>query len=758
MGVSRRTFLAWSGLLGGAALVAPSLGLSGGGLVETAAEAAGEEGKEAAYYTACARNCGSKCILKAYVKDGVITRMGSDDAVADDPNNPQLRMCLRGWSYRKRVYAPDRLKYPMKRVGKRGEGKFERISWDEAFDLYAQWLKEVKAQFGPGAIYCMDGSGSIDLALHSTWRQLGPRFFRMYGGGTEQTLSYSSGARTVATPYTLGNLANSSAPTFRQTKLMLMWGWNPAENGMGTNTAYFLRQAKERGCKVYVIDPRFTDTAASYADVWVPLKPGTDVAMMSAMAWVIINEKLQDQGFVEKYTEGWQEWFDYITGKEDGQPKTPEWAEPITGVQANLIRQMAREYAAVKPAALVMGLGPQRTAYGEQVARCGPSLAALTGNIGILGGYHALMNWMMAFPSDGMKTLPMPGKPTAALPCNQWPDLFLKGKSGGYPVDIHMAVATGANYLNQGGNLNKAITALQNEGLKYFVVHEQFMTPTAKFADLLLPINSLFERMDIAHANGAAVFMPQIIPSLYESKSDWEIMTQVARRLGFEQEWTGGKTEEAWLKELAATSKLIPDWETFKKQQIVRLDLATPIVAFKEQVQDGKPFPTPSGKIEISSKRIKEANNPKMPAVPKYIADWESPGDPLAQKYPLQFIAPHSKQRVHSAFHNVPWVREVEPHALWINPVDAASRGIQNDDTIRIFNDRGEVHIIAWVTERIMPGVVALTEGAWYDPEEPGKPGSIDRAGCANVLTSDRPTPFAGATSQHTCLVQVARR
>ena len=758
MGVNRRTFLAWTGFLGSAAVLAPKLGISTG-LTENVAEASGSDAPEVAYYTACAHNCGSKCIFKAYVKDGVVTRMGTDDAAPDNILNPQLRSCLRGWSYRKRVYAPDRLKYPMKRVGKRGEGKFERISWEEALDLYAKWVQEIKGEHGSGSIYTMDGSGSISLTLHNTWRSLGPRFTRMIGGGTEQTLSYSSGATSVAMPYTLGSGSNSSAPTFQHSKVLLMWGWNPAEGGTGTNTTYFLRLAKERGCKIYVIDPRFSDTAASFADVWVPLRPGTDVALMSAMAYVILDEKRHDQAFVEKHSEGWKEWYDYIQGRAaDGQPKTPEWAEKVTGVDANLISQMAREYASVKPSALVMGLGPQRSAYGEQVARCGPSLAALTGNIGILGGYPGMMNWSLAFPSSGVASLPAPGKAAHRVPCNQWPDLFLKGTSGGFPVDIKMAIATGANYLNQGGNLNKAAEALQNEQLKYFIVHEQFMTPTAKFADLLLPINTIFERMDVGNANGAAVFMPALIPSLHESRSDWEVLTEVSRRLGLEQEWTGGKSEEEWLKELTSASKLIPDWESFKQQQIVRLNMATPIVGFKAQIETGAKFNTPSGKIEISSPRLKEAKNPKMPAVPQYIADWESQHDPLIKEFPLQLIAPHSKRRVHSTFHNVPWLQEVEPHALWINPVDAEARGLGHGDEIRIFNQRGEVHITAWVTERIRPGVVALPQGVWYDPVEPGKIGSIDKAGCANVLTNDRPTPFAGATAQHTCLVQVTKR
>jgi len=706
-------------------------------------------GSEQAFYTACACNCGSKCILKLYVQGGAITRMGTDDAVPDDPINPQLRSCLRGRAWAQRVTSPERLRYPMKRVGPRGEGRFERISWEDAFDIYAATIGRVRERHGTEAIFSMDGSGTIGLALHNTWRGLGPRFLRLLGGGTEQTLSYSSGATTVAAPFTLGAVSNCSAPNFLETKLMLVWGWNPAEGGTGTNTAYFLRQARERGCRVYVVDPRYTDTAAAYADVWVPLRPGTDVALMSAMAWVIIREGLHDAGFLDRFTVGFGEWKEYLFGD---LPKTPEWAAGITGVEAELIRQMAREYATANPAALVMGLGPQRTAYGEQVARCGPSLAALTGNIGIPGGYAGLMNWMLAFPSDGMASLPMPGKPAHTVPCNQWPDLLLKGRAGGYPVDVHMAIATGSNHLNQGGNLNKAARALA--ALDHFVVHELFMTPTARHADLVLPVTSIFERMDIAHANGATVFMPPVMERWYEAKSDWEIFGELGRRLGVD--WDGGKSEEEWLRELAATSPVLPDWETFKRQQIVRHDLSRPIVGYREQVEQGKPFSTPSGKIEIASERLRAAGNPGMPPVPTFLMDWDSPLDEAAQRLPLQLITPHSKRRVHSSFHGTPWLHEVEPHGLWINPVDAAERGIGHGEVVRIFNDRGDVRVPAWVTERIRPGVVALPQGVWHEPTASGGAGA-DGAGSANVLTSDRPTPFAGATAQHTCLVEVER-
>ena len=247
-------------------------------------------------------------------------------------------------------------------------------------------------------------------------------------------------------------------------------------------------------------------------------------------------------------------------------------------------------------------------------------------------------------------------------------------------------------------------------------------------------------------------YMNKAIDSLGESKSHFEIAAGLAAKLGISD--FSDKTEEEWLREIVAETKDIPDYDTFRKEGIHKVKLAKPLVAFEEQINNpvNNPFPTPSGKIEIYSQDLADMDNPKMPPIPKYIETWESRNDPLTKKYPLQLITAHPTRRAHSQFDNVPWLRELYPQAISINSADAQARGIKNGDMVRVFNDRGEMIIPAKVTERIMPGVVNIPQGSWYDPDENG----VDRGGCANVLTKDHISPGQGFCS-NTCLVQVQR-
>ncbi|MFC1863816.1 molybdopterin dinucleotide binding domain-containing protein, partial [Thermodesulfobacteriota bacterium] len=266
------------------------------------------------------------------------------------------------------------------------------------------------------------------------------------------------------------------------------------------------------------------------------------------------------------------------------------------------------------------------------------------------------------------------------------------------------------------------------------------------------------------------------VDSLHESKSDFEICVELAPRLGIPD--YSEKTEDEWVKEILedpegmakypneldplaegmsvgqGETNEIPDYDTFRKKGYYKFPLKEPIVVFKEQIEDpvNNPFPTPSGKIEIYSQTLADLNNPELPPIPKYFEPWEGPADPLKNKFPLQFINSHPRHRVHSSLATIPWLMETEPQRIWINPVDAEERGINDWDNVRIFNDRGVVIIPARLTETIMPGVVFMTEGAWYNPDENG----VDRGGCANVLTRDAYSP-EGAFCSNTCLVQVEK-
>ena len=336
-------------------------------------------------------------------------------------------------------------------------------------------------------------------------------------------------------------------------------------------------------------------------------------------------------------------------------------------------------------------------------------------------------------------------------------DAFLEGKAGGYPADIKMAWFSGGNLLNQRADINKSVRALK--GLEFIVGQDLFITPTARYADIVLPATSFAEKNDLTRpwpSGPYFTYVNKCIEPLGECKTDWEIGNLLAEKLGYKD--FDPHTEDEWLRTFVSENpeyaRHIKDYDKFKREGIHRVKLDEPYVAFKKQIEDpeNNPFNTPSGKIEIFSQRVADLNDPLCPPVPKYVPSWEDRSDPLVEKYPLQLLSPHPKARVHSQLDNVDWLREADPHRAWINPADAEPRGIRDGDEVYVFNDRGKLAITAWVTKRIVPGVVCIYEGAWYNPDKDG----IDRGGCANVLTKDEYSP-GGATALKTALVEISK-
>ncbi|MFH1628761.1 MAG: molybdopterin-dependent oxidoreductase [Pseudomonadota bacterium] len=715
--------------------------------------------------TTCASHCGGSCILKLHVKDNVITRIETDDG-----EEPQLRGCLRGRAYRQRVYAPDRLLYPMRRIGRRGEGRFERISWEEAIDAVAHEILRVRDTYGPASILYLSMGGDIHN-LHNG--SLMAQVLALAGGFTAVWSVTSFQGGLYAQRATYGTFFTSnSREDLTHSRLIIMWGWNPANTVTGVNTSWYLAQAKEAGAKIVAVDPRYTDSAATFAHQWIPIRPGTDGAMLLAMAYVMIRENLQDQRFLDIYTIGFEKFRDYVMGKEDGEAKTPLWAEGLTGVPVKSIETLAREYATSKPAALMTGIAPGRSAYGEQYHRIAMTLAAMTGNIGIhggdaagrawesvIGGYPYKMRWagLASNPLDKQVPSPPKGAPLGYRQSRvhycDVPDFIMGGKAAGYPADCKLISIVNCSYVNAFPNVNKIVKALQSGGVEFIFVQEQFMTPTVKFSDIVLPTNTYMERNDIANGVGMPFYgyVRKAIDSCGESKSHYEIAALLASRLGITG--FGEKSEEDYLREMVSNSE-VPDYEAFRADGAYRIGLAESYVALQKQIEDpeNNPFPTPSGKIEIYSQQWADLNNPELPPVPKYLETWESRNDPLTERYPLQLISSHSKRRANHQYENIPWLRELEPQAVLINSTDALAKGIRDRDMVRVFNDSGEMIIQANVTERIMPGVVDVPFGAWYDPDENG----VDRGGCANVLTRDTYSP-GGSFPYNTSLVQVEK-
>ena len=701
--------------------------------------------------TGCPYDCGGSCPLKVYVEEGEIKRIAPDEE-PDSLERPQLRPCARGLSQVQRVYHPDRLRYPMKRVGERGEGKFERISWEEALDTVAREMQRIKRSYGAQAILNLRGAGNVSGRLHRTGA-ITDRFFNCFGGQTASRGNLSYDAALFAARHTFGFLPPPPGPeSLFQSKLVILWGMNPGEALQGTNTIWYFILAKERGTRFILVDPRFTDSAAILADQWIPILPGTDVAMLIAMAYTIIEEGLYDEAFLRKYTYGFEKFRDYCLGTEDGMPKTPAWAEAICGVRAEVIIRLAREYAISKPADFRPGWAPGRTAFGEQFYRAGIALAALTGNIGIPGGGPGCWAAQDHQRTLGITNLPSLDNPTGkSIVAWRWADAVLKGTAGGYPSDIRMIYSVGGNRLNQCGDVNKGIKALKK--VEFVVVQDLFLTPLARFADILLPVSTHFEREDIQvpYIQGNyLIYNKRAIKPFYESKSDLEIFSALAQRLAIAD--FNDKTEEEWLGEFLRDAPV--DIKTLRQLGVAKLLTPLPQVPLQEFIADpeNNSLCTPSGKIELFSQTLAQKHHPQIPPIPKYIESWESPQHFVAKKYPLLLVTPHSRKRVHSTHDNIPWLRELEPHTIEISYADAQARGIKHGDQVKIYNDIGRLVITAKVTERIMPGVVCIYQGAWYQPDEKG----LDWGGCVNMLCKDTISPGEAAAT-NAVLVEVSK-
>jgi anaerobic dimethyl sulfoxide reductase subunit A len=786
--INRRGFFKWSAVAGGSIMAAGNLGSLFSAKSETPRQG---EIETKVIRTGCpGHNCGGRCLLKVHVKDGIITRIETDDRPGDSISDPQLRACIRGRSYRKRQYNPDRLKYPLKRTGVRGEGKFQRISWDEAYDLMFSQITRIREEYGSSAIYIPYGTGSY---TNTNGRWTAARLMNLTGGCLGYYNSYSWACTNIATPYVYGTLATGNQrQDWINSKYILLWGWNPAEMRDGTNSEYFIRLARENGARTVCIDPRMSMSAVALADEWIPVRPGTDTAMMSAMAWVIITENLTDNDFIKRCCSGYdksqmplgyeneESYHDYILGKADGIPKTPEWAEKITSVPAETIKRIAREYATSKPAVLYQGYGMQRRAYGEQVVRAGAALAAITGNIGIPGGWASgLGNQPGGEPF--WTVFPTGDNPVKAkIPVFLWTEAILRGNKMGSAEgvqgvekldnNIKLIWAVASNILiNQHGNINKTAGIIKDEKLvEFIVVQDNFLTPSAKFADLVLPVCTQFETWGVEDGwkyGEEVILTPKIVEAPFETKSDYQICADLAKRFGVWEKYTeNGRDEKAWtewmVNEIYRKTRFteMPSFKELEKSNsgLYVKPVQTPAVAFADFRKDPvrHPLNTPTGKIEIFSAPLFNIKSPvEIPALPKYIPEWESPFDENSKKYPLQAMGHHYMPRVHSTHNNNKWSMEAFPQRAFISYEDASARNIKNGDLVRVWNDRGAMVIKCRLTRKIMPGVIDIPQGAWYTPDKNG----VDLGGNINILSSERWTELAKGNAQHTIMVEVEK-
>ncbi len=761
-------------------------------------------------------------------------------------------------AYKKRAYSPNRIKYPLKRVDwdpggernpqNRGISKFKRISWDEAAGIVASEIKRVQEKYGPFAIVTQnEGHGECKL-IHPSHGAASFLLSKM-GGFTQQIRNADSwegwyyGAKHVWGDGLVGHMfptANVIKDVSEKTDMVLFWGCDPETSPWGfcgqlpSRICYFWQEA---GIKQVYICPDLNYGAAIHADKWIPILANTDAALQLAIAYIWITEGTYDKDYVATHTVGYEKFEDYVLGKEDGVPKTPEWASPKCGVPEWTVKALAREFAR-KTTSIAHGFGGSyiRGPYSHEPARLECILLGMQG-LGKPGVHQCQLS---GWPSVGMPRSKTPKNMRLTLaaaatdaafsdpilrimgvgarahqkqffPKTLMTDAILNppiswyGKSEALaPVEDQFIKYTFPAPEEEGGSEihmiwsdtpcrptcwnygYKAIESLRNPKIECIVVQHQWFENDCQFADIVLPVNTHFEVDDIMPNTYPGVqfenmvLQKQAIKPIGESKSDYEAVLEVAKKLGKYEELTEGRTIEDLIKYVFDGLGLsdIMSWEEFKEKQYYVLPVAEdwekdpPGLRQFYEDPEGHPLPTPSGKLEFYSERLAKhfPDDKERPPIPKWIEKGETHDERIssrrAKKYPLLQMSNHGRWRVHAQCDDISWTRETptckvkgpdgymyEP--LWMHPSDAAKRGIKAGDIVKIYNERGIVLGGAYVQERIIPGVVSMDHGARYDliiPEE------LDRGGAINLIsplgTSSKNTPGM-ATSHY--LVEVER-
>lgn len=675
------------------------------------------------YRSAC-RMCHGGCGVLVHVKEGKVAKIVGDP---DFPLN-NGKICPKGALSIEHLYNPDRLKYPLKRVGKRGEGKWERISWGEALETVAEQFNEIKSEYGAEAIAILTGTGRHHVN-HVT------RFANALGtpNWAGSGLAQCFLPRILASVMTYGDLPVCDYYGDVNPQCVLVWGHNPAISGPDGEIQFKVRECLEKGTKLMVVDPRRTELADK-ADIWLQLRPGTDDALALSMIHVIIEEGLYDKEFVENWTVGFEPLAERV------KACTPEWAEEITWVPADKIRAAAREFANTKPATLEWGVAIEHTPNCFQTVRAVGLLPALTGNIDIPGGWILGMHIVQEFPVYLLEEIPyeMSGKRLGAdrfkvlsgresfFPTGHSPSIF-EAMITGKPYPVKAALVSGNNTLVTYGNTKRVYEALTN--LDFMVVMEIYMTPTAELADIILPVGTWLEVDEVVGlpfvASSFALAQQKIV-SMWECRPDEEIFVELARKMNLD---AGVEpVEDIYDKQLMA---LGITFEELKEKGFVT-------VPMKYRKYEENDFVTSSGKVELYSSMME---NLGYDPLPHYEEPPESPisAPDVAKEFPLILTTgARSQYFFASEFRQIPSLRKRHPDPLVeIHPQTADELDIQEGDWVWIETRRGRIQQRAKLTDGIDPTVVHVEYGWWF-PEEPGPEHGVWKAN-ANVLTDNGP-------------------
>ena len=693
-------------------------------------------GHEQVIRTVC-DGCPNCCGLLTHVKNGVLTKVEP----AEFPNPMYRHICLRGLCTPKLVYHPDRLKYPMKRVGERGDGKWQRISWDEALDMIALKFKEVSEKYGAHSVGWIFGpEGHVQ---HTSMQ----RFASATGGTFIEHIGPGDAAGFCGDIVSYGNTCGGGYTTnFQSPRVCVVWGGNYSETSIHLYRA--ISDARERGTRVVVIDPRFTPTAAK-ADEWIPIRPGTDAALALGMINVLIHQELQDEPFLIRHTVG-----PFLVRKDNGlflreqdipggeatdryviwdtnrnRPETHdrpgvapalrgfyridgieckpafellvelveqyplEKVSAITEIDSDTINRLALEYGTDKPVASYRSYGLQRTFHGDLAYRAVTALAAVTGNVKLECKDNIALPYETIFGR--------PRGPVRQFSAMKMYEATLNMKT--YPFKALWV--SRKNWVNQFPNLNRLIREILPR-LEFIVAADMFKRASVEYADIVLPLCSFCEGVDLRQTHitfGGPPYIQlqqKVIEPLYECKTEFDIMTELAPRMGIGEYFD--KSIEDFIHLFLSSGSVAEAGVTLE-------DLRRGIL--KEVHNKPVTISTPSRRIEFYSEKLREFAE----ELPVYKEPLESARQPRARKYPLCFIQGHTRFRFHSNLANVDWLRDLDPGpVLEINPVDADERGIKDGDMVAVFNDRGKMKVKAMVHEGIKPGVVNTDQGWWF--------------------------------------------
>jgi anaerobic selenocysteine-containing dehydrogenase len=720
--------------------------------------------------TACPHDCPDTCSMLAHVQtqgDGS-QRLVS---VAGNPENPYTRgnLCRKVAHYEERVYSPDRLLYPLRRVGPKGAGQFTRITWEEAIaEIVGRW-KHILAEDGPEAIQPYSYAGTMGVVNMSACD--GRLWNRMGAGQLLRTIC--SSAAGVGYSYVYGASGGIDPESFAQSKFIIAWGTNLSSTNV--HLMPFIREAQAKGATFVVIDPYKTRTANA-ADWFVQPRPGSDAALALGMANIIFTENLHDEAFLEANTVGWRAFRDRCAAY------PPERVAQITGLDVEEIVRLARAYAGSSAPAIRLGFGLSRTGNGGGMIRAISTLPAVIGAWGKPGSglllstsAHFPLNWQAVKRPD---LKPAPGEPSCARYGRNAPRAVNMNEIGRALLElndppIRALYVYNVNPAGVAPDSNRVLAGLSREDL-FTVVHEQMMTDTARYADIVLPATSQMECLDLMRAYGHLYvnLCQPAIPPLGESRANIDVLNTLAHAMGYQDDAFEETAEDIIRAALRSESPLLDGitYEHLQEHGYARLNTPTyPYVPYTEakeeakgdwQKEDGVAIQNPkskiqnplwntaSGKIELFSEK---ARRDGYDPLPHYEPSPESvEADPeLGREFPVNLLTPAAHHFLNTTFANLPSLQkgEKEPR-IWVNPHDAQERGISDGEWLRVWNRRGAVKLKAVVSDNVKPGV-AWSPSLWWQRDSPDNRN-------VNALTSDRLTDMGGGSTFHTNLVQFA--